>query len=53
VSGLKHIDKNGFKYTVGGKGKPIIVLHGLMGGLGNFKDFFRKVSEFRLSSIHA
>ena len=39
MSGLKHIDKNGFKYTVGGKGKPIIVLHGLMGGLGNFKDF--------------
>ena len=39
---LKHIEKNGFKYTVGGKGNPIIVLHGLMGGLGNFKDFLEK-----------
>ena len=42
MSGLKHIEKNGFKYTVGGDGKPIIVLHGLMGGLGNFKDFLKK-----------
>jgi len=42
VSTLKHIERNGFKYTVGGKGNPIIVLHGLMGGLGNFKDFLEK-----------
>ena len=39
---LKHIERNGFKYTVGGKGNPVIVLHGLMGGLGNFKDFLEK-----------
>ena len=42
MSTLKHIEKNGFKYTVGGKGNPIIVLHGLMGGLGNFKNFLEK-----------
>ena len=42
MSTLKHIERNGFKYTVGGKGNPIIVLHGLMGGLGNFKDFLEK-----------
>ena len=36
---IKHIDKKGFKYLTSGSGKPIIILHGLMGGLGNFEAF--------------
>jgi len=35
----KHIEKEGFKYLTAGEGKPIIILHGLMGGLGNFEGF--------------
>ena len=35
----KHIKKEGFKYLTVGEGKPIIILHGLMGGLGNFEGF--------------
>jgi len=35
----KHIEKEGFKYLTVGEGKPIIILHGLMGGLGNFEGF--------------
>ena len=34
-----------FKYVEEGEGSPIIILHGLMGGLTNFDDFinfFRK-----------
>ena len=33
-----------FRYVEAGKGQPIIILHGLMGGLSNFKgvyDYFR------------
>ena len=45
MGSLKHIEKNGFKYTVVGEGNPIIVLHGLMGGLGNFKGFLEKFPE--------
>ena len=45
MGNLKQIEKNGFKYTVGGEGDPIIVLHGLMGGLGNFKGFLEKFPE--------
>ena len=36
---IKHINKKGFKYLTSGSGKPIIILHGLMGGLGNFEAF--------------
>ena len=36
---IKHINKKGFKYLTSGSGKPIIILHGLMGGLGNFEGF--------------
>jgi len=44
---IKHtIKQEGkFKYVEEGKGRPIIILHGLMGGLTNFDDFinfFRK-----------
>jgi len=39
VNPIKHIDKKGFKYLTSGSGKPIIILHGLMGGLGNFEAF--------------
>ena len=35
----KSIEKGGFKYLTSGKGKPIVILHGLMGGLGNFEGF--------------
>ncbi len=35
----KRIEKGGFKYLTSGKGKPIVILHGLMGGLGNFEGF--------------
>jgi len=31
------INKGGFKYIEKGEGKPIIILHGLMGGLSNFE----------------
>lgn len=37
--GIKHVEKFGFKYLTAGKGNPIIILHGLMGGLGNFESF--------------
>ena len=36
---IKHIEKYGYKYLTAGKGNPIIILHGLMGGLGNFESF--------------
>ena len=36
---IKHVEKFGFKYLTAGKGNPIIILHGLMGGLGNFEIF--------------
>ena len=35
----KHVEKGGFKYLTCGKGDPIIILHGLMGGLANFEGF--------------
>lgn len=35
----KHIEKGGFKYLTCGMGDPIIILHGLMGGLANFEGF--------------
>ena len=35
----KHIEKGEFKYLTSGEGDPIIILHGLMGGLGNFEGF--------------
>ena len=37
---IKHVEKFGFKYLTAGKGNPIIILHGLMGGLGNFEFYF-------------
>lgn len=36
---IKHVENSGYKYLTSGEGKPIIILHGLMGGLGNFKAF--------------
>ncbi len=36
---IKHIEKFGYKYLTAGKGNPIVILHGLMGGLGNFESF--------------
>jgi len=36
----KSISKNGFKYLSVGSGRPILILHGLMGGLSNFDGVF-------------
>ena len=36
---IKHIENSGYKYLTSGKGRPVIILHGLMGGLGNFEGF--------------
>ena len=41
----KIIKKEEFRYLESGKGQPLIILHGLMGGLSNFKgllDYFPK-----------
>lgn len=40
-----YISENGFNYKSVGDGQPLVILHGLMGGLSNFKglfDFFPK-----------
>lgn len=34
------ITENGFNYRSLGNGRPILILHGLMGGLSNFEDVF-------------
>ena len=34
------IEKSGYRYVVEGIGQPIIILHGLMGGLSNFEGVF-------------
>ena len=36
------IIENGFTYIESGVGKPIIILHGLMGGLSNFKGVYEE-----------
>ena len=36
----KTVAENGFKYFSVGSGKPIVILHGLMGGLSNFDGVF-------------
>jgi len=46
VSNLDHIKTKDFSYTYGGNGDPIIVLHGLMGGLGNFKEFLENFPKY-------
>jgi hypothetical protein len=33
------IKEEGFSYIEKGEGRPIIILHGLMGGLSNFQGF--------------
>ncbi len=45
-----HVEKGGYKYLTSGTGKPIIILHGLMGGLGNFEGFisyFPKIDHYQ------
>ena len=34
------INEGGFNYIEDGEGRPIIILHGLMGGLSNFKGVY-------------
>ena len=34
------IKEGGFAYIEKGEGRPIIILHGLMGGLSNFQGVF-------------
>ena len=36
-----------------GNGNPIIVLHGLMGGLGNFKEFLENFPNLNYQSYNA
>ena len=38
---IKTISENGFNYISVGSGKPILILHGLMGGLSNFDGVFK------------
>ncbi len=38
---IKTISENGFNYISVGSGKPIVILHGLMGGLSNFDGVFK------------
>ena len=40
-----YISENGFSYRSVGKGRPILILHGLMGGLSNFNDVFNFFSK--------
>ena len=44
----KSISENGFKYLSVGSGRPILILHGLMGGLSNFDGVFDYPSNFRI-----
>jgi len=39
------LEKDGFRYIEKGSGQPIIILHGLMGGLSNFKGVYTYFSE--------
>lgn len=39
------LEKDGFRYIEKGTGQPIIILHGLMGGLSNFKGVYTYFSE--------
>ena len=39
------IETNGFRYVEQGDGQPIIILHGLMGGLSNFQGVFTHFSK--------
>lgn len=42
----KNIVKDGeFNYAIAGEGRPIVVLHGLMGGLSNFQGVFNYFPE--------
>ena len=44
------IDKD-FEYVEEGKGKPIILLHGLMGGLDNFEHIIHKIQNINFKVI--
>ncbi len=39
------ISENGFNFRSVGEGRPILILHGLMGGLSNFEDVFNFFPE--------
>ena len=38
---MKSISENGYNYLSVGSGQPILILHGLMGGLSNFDGVFK------------
>ena len=45
MSEIRVITDGDFRYSEEGEGTPVVILHGLMGGLSNFKgvfDFFPK-----------
>ncbi len=42
----KHLkEEKGFKYLEMGEGKPLVILHGLMGGLSNFNEVIKHFSR--------
>ncbi len=42
-------DENGFRYLEVGKGQPLVILHGIMGGLSNFNDVIHHFKDrFRI-----
>jgi 2-hydroxy-6-oxonona-2,4-dienedioate hydrolase len=45
------IKESGFSYIEKGEGKPIIILHGLMGGLSNFQGVFEYFSSKKYKVI--
>tara|TARA_B110000444_G_scaffold261522_1_gene314632 strand:- start:20460 stop:21227 length:768 start_codon:yes stop_codon:yes gene_type:complete len=38
MNDLSVVDENSYKYVEKGEGQPIVILHGLMGGLSNFSE---------------
>tara|TARA_B100000780_G_scaffold54556_1_gene34120 strand:- start:5908 stop:6675 length:768 start_codon:yes stop_codon:yes gene_type:complete len=51
MNDLNLIEENSFKYVELGEGQPIIILHGLMGGLSNFNEVISFFSKKRYKVI--
>ena len=48
---MKVIKENNFEYIEEGKGEPIVLLHGLMGGLENFEHLKGELTKLKLKVI--
>ena len=46
------VQEDTFRYIEAGKGQPIVILHGLMGGLSNFEGCAELLFPKRLSCNH-